>query len=43
MDSLLNWTTESKPAGGYDATPPPPFASLIADVVTFTEKENREG
>ena len=41
VDRLLNWTTESKPADGYDVTPPPPFASLMADVLIFTYK-NRE-
>ena len=40
MDRFLNWSTESKPVYWYDATPPP-FASLMADVLTFTEK-NRE-
>ena len=42
MDRFLNWTTESKPVDGYDATPPPPFALLMADVLTFTEKNKED-
>ena len=41
MDRFLNWSTESRPVDGYDTTPPPPFASLMADVLTFTEKTEK--
>ena len=42
MDRFLNWTAESKPADEYDATPSPPFALLMADVLTFTEKKTEK-
>ena len=41
MDRFLNRSTESKPVNGYDATLPPPFALLMADVLTFREKTEK--